>query len=48
MSTGFNTFDDTVQKINDMLKLIEQQLGWKDRRNLSYSALRAVLHALRG
>jgi uncharacterized protein (DUF2267 family) len=46
--TGFSHFDTTVQKANQVLKEIEQAYGWpKDRRNQSYAALRAVLHALR-
>jgi uncharacterized protein (DUF2267 family) len=46
--TGFASFDATVHKTNHVLRQIEQSLGWpKERRNLSYNALRAVLHALR-
>jgi uncharacterized protein (DUF2267 family) len=46
--TGFATFDATVDKTNRVLKQIEQPYGWpKGRRNQSYGALRAVLHALR-
>jgi uncharacterized protein (DUF2267 family) len=46
--TGFPNFDTTVQKTNQVLNQIEQAYGWpKDRRNQSYAALRAVLHALR-
>lgn len=46
--TGFSSFDATVHKTNHVLRQIEQSLGWpKERRNLSYNALRAVLHALR-
>ncbi|MEU4828255.1 DUF2267 domain-containing protein [Actinomadura citrea] len=40
--------DKTVHKTNQILKEIEHAQGWsKDRRNWSYDALRAVLHALR-
>lgn len=46
-STGFETFDSTIQKTNEILKDIERDFGWEERRNQSYSALRAVLHALR-
>ncbi|RAY11552.1 DUF2267 domain-containing protein [Actinomadura craniellae] len=46
--TGYPTFDTTVDKTNRLLKEIEHAYGWpKDRRNQSYEALRAVLHALR-
>lgn len=46
-STGFAEFDTTIQKTNEILKEIEDRLGWTERRNQSYSALRAVLHTLR-
>lgn len=46
--TGFSTFDTTVDKTNRILKDIEHAFGMpKERRNLSYAALRATLHALR-
>ncbi len=46
--TGYSSFDTTVDKTNHILKDIEQTFGWpKQRRNQSYAALRAVLHALR-
>lgn len=46
--TGFSSFSTTVDKTNRVLKSIEQRHGWtKERRNQSYGALRAVLHALR-
>jgi uncharacterized protein (DUF2267 family) len=45
---GFPPFDTTIDKTNHVLKQIEAALGWsKDQRNLSYHALRSVLHALR-
>ena len=45
---GHPAFDTTVQKTNQVLKDIEQAYGWpKERRQQSYDALRAVLHALR-
>jgi uncharacterized protein (DUF2267 family) len=48
VDTGFSSFSTTVDKTNWMLKQIEQTYGWpKERRNQSYAALRAVLHALR-
>ena len=46
--TGFNTFRTTEDKTNKILHDIEKAYGWpKERRNQSYAALRAVLHALR-
>src|SRR5262245_31650581 len=46
--TGFSLFNTTVQKTSKILKEIEQANGWsKQQRNMSYAALRAVLHALR-
>jgi uncharacterized protein (DUF2267 family) len=48
VSTGFASFDTTVDKTNHVLKRIEQECGWsKDQRSLSYHALRGVLHTLR-
>jgi uncharacterized protein (DUF2267 family) len=46
-STGFDGFDKTVHKTNTLLKQIETELGWENQRSMSYTALRAVLHALR-
>lgn len=46
-STGLAEFDNTIQKTNELLKEIEMILGWEDRRNQSFAALRAVLHTLR-
>lgn len=47
-STGYRTFDTTLEKTNGVLKRIEETYGWpKERRNQSYDGLRAVLHALR-
>jgi uncharacterized protein (DUF2267 family) len=46
--TGYASFSTTVDKTNRVLKDIEQAYNWpKERRNQSYAALRAVLHALR-
>ena len=46
--TGYSSFSTTVDKTNRVLKDIEQAYNWpKERRNQSYAALRAVLHALR-
>src|ERR1700724_1577467 len=46
--SGFSSFNTTVDKTNHVLKEIEQAYNWpKERRNQSYAALRAVLHALR-
>jgi uncharacterized protein (DUF2267 family) len=48
VDTGFPPFDTTIDKTNHVLKQIEQAYGWsKDQRNLSYHALRAVMHTLR-
>ena len=48
VDTGFATFSTTVDKTNRVLKEIERAYGWpQERRNQSYAALRAVLHALR-
>ncbi|RFS81382.1 DUF2267 domain-containing protein [Actinomadura spongiicola] len=47
-ATGFSTFDKTIDKTNHVLREIEYAYGWsKEQRNVSYDALRAVLHALR-
>jgi uncharacterized protein (DUF2267 family) len=46
--TGFAPFSTTVDRTNRLLAEVEQSYGWpKERRNQSYAALRAVLHALR-
>jgi uncharacterized protein (DUF2267 family) len=48
VDTGYRSFDTTVDKTNHVLNEIERAYGWpKERRNQSYAALRAVLHALR-
>ena len=48
VDAGFAAFSTTVDRTNRVLKEIEQAYGWpKERRNQSYAALRAVLHALR-
>lgn len=46
-NTGFHVFDRTVQKTNQLLADIEEDLDWQDRREQTYSALRFTLHALR-
>lgn len=46
-NTGFHIFDRTVQKTNQILTDIEEDLDWQDRREQTYSALRLTLHALR-
>jgi uncharacterized protein (DUF2267 family) len=46
MSTGLDTFDKTVQESNLWLKNIMDRLDTADRHH-AYSALRAVLHAVR-
>ena len=46
--TGFSTFTTTVDKTNAILHEIEAAHGWpKERRSQSYTAMRAVWHALR-
>jgi uncharacterized protein (DUF2267 family) len=46
--TGFAPFTTTVDKTNHILHQIEDAYGWpQNRRNQSYGALRASLHALR-
>jgi uncharacterized protein (DUF2267 family) len=48
VATGYRSIDTTVDKTNRVLREIEEAYGWpKERRNQSYAALRAVLHALR-
>lgn len=46
--TGFHSFNTTVEKTNQVLKEIERDYGWShEQRQMSYDALRVVLHALR-
>lgn len=45
-STGVTALDHTVQETNVWLKAIDEQLALESRHH-AYSALRAVLHALR-
>ncbi|WP_433514380.1 DUF2267 domain-containing protein [Nonomuraea sp. CA-143628] len=48
VETGYAPFNRTVDKANRILHEIEEACGWPpERRNHSYGALRAVLHALR-
>jgi uncharacterized protein (DUF2267 family) len=45
---GAAPFTTTLDKTNHVLREIEEAYGWpRDRRNQSYAALRAVLHAVR-
>ncbi|MDB5161333.1 MAG: hypothetical protein JWO96_713 [Candidatus Saccharibacteria bacterium] len=47
-SAGYGVFDTTLSKTNRVLKEIEDTYGWpRERRQQSYDALRAVLHAMR-
>lgn len=46
MSTGLPVFDNTVQETNHWLQLVEARLRPCDRHQ-AYTAVRAVLHALR-
>jgi uncharacterized protein (DUF2267 family) len=45
-TTNVDALDRSVQKTNEWLAAVEQELGSGDRRN-AYQALRSVLHALR-
>lgn len=46
--TGYSAFSTSVSKTNEILHEIESAYGWsQEHRELSYHALRAVLHALR-
>jgi uncharacterized protein (DUF2267 family) len=44
--TGFEVFDETVQRTNNWLKELMQELNWSDRRK-TYVVFRCVLHGLR-
>ena len=44
--TGFEVFDDTIQRTSNWLKDLMQELNWSDRRK-TYVVFRCVLHALR-
>jgi uncharacterized protein (DUF2267 family) len=46
MTTTVRGIEATVHKTNEWLAELSNELGWKDRHR-AYSALRAVLHALR-
>jgi uncharacterized protein (DUF2267 family) len=46
-STGYDVFDTTIQKTNELLKAIEESCGWERQRQHSYMALRVTLHTLR-
>src|SRR5689334_15633329 len=46
MTTGVRGIDSTIHKTQEWLAELASELGWKDRHR-AYSALRAVLHALR-
>ncbi|MFA7253264.1 MAG: DUF2267 domain-containing protein [Patescibacteria group bacterium] len=47
MSTGIDVFDTTIQKSNLLINEIGRELGWEERPQQTYQALRVVLHALR-
>jgi uncharacterized protein (DUF2267 family) len=48
MSSGVDVFDTTLQKTISLLNDVCHEFGWpEERRFQAYSALRAVLHALR-
>lgn len=42
-----DVFAPTIQKTNELLRDIEEEFGWQERRNQSYAALRCALHTLR-
>jgi uncharacterized protein (DUF2267 family) len=44
--TGLEVFDSTIQRTNNWLKDLMQELNWSDRRK-AYLAFRCALHALR-
>jgi uncharacterized protein (DUF2267 family) len=44
--TGFEIFDETIQRTNNWLKELMQELNWSDRRQ-TYVVFRCVLHSLR-
>ena len=46
-NTGLKQFDATVRKSNEILKIIEEGMGWENERHKSYGILRAVLMVLR-
>ena len=45
-TTSLDVFDRTLQKTNMWLNQIMEIMGWEDR-HAAYTALRAILHALR-
>ncbi|MCL5090599.1 MAG: DUF2267 domain-containing protein [Patescibacteria group bacterium] len=47
MSTGLDSFDETLQTTNIWLKEVEEEFGWQGRRDQAYQALRSVLQTLR-
>ena len=46
MTTGVGAFDKTIEKTNVWLAELEATMNWEDKSK-AYTALRAVLHALR-
>lgn len=44
--TGLKAFDTTVQRTNEWLADVQEELGWDDRHR-AYLLLRSTLHALR-
>jgi uncharacterized protein (DUF2267 family) len=46
-TTGLDVFDTTLQKSNNWLRELQQELNWEDDRHRAYLALRSTLHALR-
>lgn len=46
-TTGLDVFDTTLQKSNNWLRELQEELNWGDDRHRAYLALRSTLHALR-
>jgi uncharacterized protein (DUF2267 family) len=45
-TTALDVFDTTLEKTNEWLNAINQELGWENK-HAAYAALRGTLHALR-
>jgi uncharacterized protein (DUF2267 family) len=45
-ATGLETLEKTIQKTNEWIKDIEEEMEWRDR-HFALQSLRGVLHALR-
>ena len=47
MTTNVSSLDASIQKTIAILRDIEDEFGWTERRQQSYAIVRGVLHALR-